>query len=224
MTENEIVEAVRLGISVGDKTASDVQAKAFVSMAVANIGKMTGVDFNRKTVTFSLTASTQSYIVGKDILTAHNNIVNIQDLFRTDTEGWPIKIVSVEDFNIYTKGGSSSGAPEVATIDRDIPNELVLRVYPIPDSAYPCSCTVRVAVSNLQDIPDRFHPAIYAEAVNLFNVSTNPSVALQLANQNKQDIRADGYSGYDGGHIDIDRRLYRKRRGGRATSWNLTNN
>lgn len=216
MTEKDAIEAIKIHVPAGSESNADKVAGAVLKMAVLKVGRTPGVSWNRRHVTFSLTSGTSSYRVGVDILKSGDfeDLKNLQFVWRTDTKGEPIPIVQVQEFNKYARGGSSSGAPVVATLHSD---DETFEVYPSPDSAYELWGYVQLRITKFKDIPKDYHDVV----VNYAVASLDRKSALKLAAAGLEDVKGDSLTKWEGNVIAISRHVGGSAGSKRADSHNL---
>jgi hypothetical protein len=196
-----LIDALALAIGGTDAAAAKNMAEVLATAARKRVGRMKGLDFNRERVTFSLTAGKKVYALGVDIKAKHGAIWNIQDMWRTDTPGWEVEIVGLDEFNAYARGGTAAGAPSVATV-YGAPDARILEVYPSPNSALSLSATVMLSITKETDIPDRYDDVVLTVALTLWNGMKNPAIAAELMRAGLRDMQADGIAAWTGSRIE----------------------
>ena len=215
MTNIELRRIVALAIPrtavSGDEKEKVVDA--VIKKSVHKIGRRTDVSFNRHIVTFSLSSGVQDYTIGTDILTdsKYATTWNMQDLWRTDVEGWQISIYGYDQYQFHAAGGTTSDAPYVATLHS---KPIVLSVYPIPDSNYPCRAQVRVLVDKLSSIPEMYHDIVASYAAAFAKVVVEAGITkdgglsiMKMSDEDMDELRLDGATGWSGGVIQVERPL-----------------
>lgn len=219
MTKEQLVDLIRLSVSIGDETAARKAAESALNAAIIKLSRTRNTSFNRDYQTFNLASGTGSYLIGSDILSGYPNAWNMNELWHTDTEGKPITIIGLTDFNDIARGGTTSGRPDIATIHSSKP---VLQVYPIPDQAYTVIASVPKTITKVADIPVRYHDVLADVANLVLKAASEPEVALQLVRLGLRDVGADSNTNWTGDKI-----LLRRAMGGedavvRANSDNLS--
>ena len=206
MTSEELKKAIALAVPGESQNATDI-ADTFLKMAVSRIGRTRGLDINRKWIEFDLIANKKSLKLGVDIL--QNKTWGILELWRTDIQ-MQISILSIDEFNVYARGGVATGRPEIATLHNGI-----LELYPEPDSAYTVGAFVKIDLKKIDEIDERYYDVIYGKAIELINAAGNPSIAVKVADQGEKDMKNDALTEWDGHSIPLARNLgstYRKKR------------
>jgi hypothetical protein len=226
MTDNEVKHIIKLAIPPTATNADEV-AEAILKKALHKIARRTDVTFNQKVKAFNLTNGTADYKFGADIFTSPNDnrIWNMQELHRTDVQGWPIPIVGVDEFNFYSAGGTTTGAPYVATLHSD---PIVLSVYPIPDSNYAVEALVRESIASLGEVPERYHDIVasYAAAFAKMIVESgqgrgSDKSIKDMADEDFEDLKHDGPTGWSGSVFQVEQPLGDQQTGVRVDSGNL---
>jgi len=215
MTDSEIRRIVEMAIPSsavsGDKLETVIGA--VIKKSIHKIGRRTDVSFNRHIVSFNLSSGEQDYEIGKDILTdtKYAKTWNMQDLWRTDVEGWPIPIYGYDQYQFYAAGSATSGAPYVATLHS---KPIILSVYPIPDSNYPVKAQVRVLIDLLRSIPEMYHDIVasYAAAFAKIIVEAGKDgdgglSIMKMSDEDMDELKLDGATGWSGGVIQVERPL-----------------
>jgi hypothetical protein len=194
MTEPEIVSAIALAVPK-DRANAEVIAKAMLNLAIGKIGRMNSVSFNRDLLTLSFRSGISSYKLGTDILQKYPNIWNMQELWCTDQSNSQIKIVALDEFNRYARGGTDTGRPIVGTIHS---STATLEVYPIPDSNYTAVAYVKRQITQLSDIPSPYHDVVYSIAIEMICAAGSSEMAASLSTQGMRDIQGDAQTVWDG--------------------------
>jgi len=188
--------------------------------AIASIGHLEGVDFNLEQVSFSLTASKQSYELGADIMTDLLDVMNIQQLWRTDTMGWDVSIVGLQKFSQVARKGTATGPPTHATLYHK-GGVAVLEVYPIPASAHTMMARVKRRVIQLGDIPDDYHSLLIDLAVVYIKAGDDPNMAAALLRDGIHSLQSESLTSWTGSTIPLARHLGQGSATTRASSTNL---
>lgn len=224
MTEQEMVNVVAESIPM-DRANREQLARSFIVSAVHSVGRKNGVDFNQRTATATLTSGTKEYIVGVDIFTGLGAISSIANLHRTDILKWPIELVPKEEFYDKVSGYTTTGTPVMATLEAGAGEILTLVIYPIPDSAYPIKATVKVPVTDIQQIPSHYHDVIVAEANMMYAATKDAGIASVMLNRKEKSMEDDRLMSYQGKRLRVDFSLSSTLgRGRRASSRNITDN
>ena len=202
MTKNEIIDAIVAGIRQRTQNipAADARdmAQGLLAAAVIKIGRMPAVSWNRRNVEFSFTSGKSSYETGKDIFGEFTDIKNIQYIWITDSNGSPVKMYSLQEFNRLARGLSSSGKPRIATMHSD---DETLEVYPVPDSDYNAVAYVQRVISKFDDIPVEYHDLL----VNYANASYDTRTSVAFFAEGKKEAQGDTLTRWDGNTIRISR-------------------
>lgn len=222
MTEQELVSAIALAVPQKDTASATTIAKSVLSIAIGKVGRMSGVTFNRDWLPFTFTANDPTYKLGSDILQKYPNVFNVQELWFTDVKGKKIRIVSLDEFNGWARGGTTTGRPTVGTVHS---SSATLEVYPIPDSAYAAGAYIKRQVTQLADIPTPYHDLIYTKAIEFITAAGSPEMAAKLAKEAEDDVKRDSLIAWDGVIVESDRPIRgttMSDSGKRADSYNLT--
>lgn len=214
MNEDEVLDAIKLHIPATHSANAEKIAESLLKKAILKVGRTPSVNWNRTEVTFSLESGTARYELGSDLLVDYEDLKNMQFLWRTDTPGEPIPIVSVNEFNKYARGSSSSGAPIIATLHSE---DKILEIYPSPNSAYPLWGYAQRQITNFQDIPEEYHDVLIDYAV----ASMRGENALVMAAEGLKDAQGDALTQWDGNTVPIIRHVGGRRQGRGADSYNL---
>lgn len=215
MTNDELRYIVEMAIpqSAVSGTNKEKVMDAVIKKSIHKIGRRTDVSFNRHIVSFNLSNGTQDYEIGSDILTdpKYVNTWNMQDLWRTDVEGWQITIYGYDQYQFHAAGGTTTGAPYVATLHS---KPIVLSVFPIPDSNYPCKAQVRVLIDQLSNIPEMYHDIVASYAAAFAKViveagkdGDSGQSILAMSDEDMDELKLDGATGWSGGVIQVERPL-----------------
>ena len=198
-----MIAAIGLSVPAADSANKDAIALAFMNAAILRVGRIPGADFNRTFADITLTSGKGSYVLGKDILSG-KNAWSIEEMWRTDVDGWPIEIIGFDDFNDLVRGNTTTGAPRIATIHSE---PAVLELNPVPDSAYTCKAYVSRSITKLADIPAHYHDVILTTAQAMLKAIADPQVALMLAKEGLEDMKGDSRTGWTGSRIKVARGL-----------------
>jgi len=203
MTEAELVQIIAAAMPQNSSNAETL-GKLLLKKAILKIGRMQGVQFNREWVPFSLKSGKQDMVIGSTILNDYPGVWNMQEMWRTDTGGWNIPIVGIEDFQVYAAGRTTSGAPYIATLHSQ---KGTLTVYPIPDQDYPVKAYVRRKIVGLEDVPDMYHDTLADYGVIAAQALSSPQVAAELLRGDLKDLLGDALTGWSGSTIGAERGL-----------------
>lgn len=203
MTEEQITDAVAWSMG-GDQAAAKKIAKTFVKMAINNIARKRGVDFNREYKATTLTSGKGEYNLGVELFGGYPNLWSIEELWFTDTKGKWVVLLGMDDYNDRARGGTTTGRPKYGTVHSEPP---ILELYPIPDSAYAIRAYVTRKIDSLDDLPDIYHDVVYPLALSYVAASKDPNVAIALAKDGLNAVQADSKSGYTGSKIMVQRHL-----------------
>jgi len=135
MTTQEIIDLIEINSGEKGDDATELATKGY-SSALASLGKIDIVPWNKFQDTFTLTAGTDIYVLGSDILSDHDEIKGLTQLWRTDEENWEIQILGTKRFNAYKRGNSEAGQPYYATIYKNVEGDKVLEFFYNPDDSY----------------------------------------------------------------------------------------
>ena len=135
MTTQEIIDLIEINSGEKGDDATELATKAYNS-ALTSLGKIDIVPWNKFQDTFTLTAGTDIYVLGSDILSDHDEIKGITQLWRTDQQNWEIDIFDTKRFNTYKRGNSEPGQPYCATIYKNTDGDKVIEFFFNPDDAY----------------------------------------------------------------------------------------
>jgi hypothetical protein len=205
LTTKELLDVIVLSIPTNTGSDAKTIAQSILNMAIIKVGRMKNVSFNERIARFSLVAGQSEYEIGRDIFNGLS-VQNVKDMWRTDTTGSPIDILSNDKFHEYAKGQTRTGVPVVASIiNRGGANYLALA--PIPDSAYPVEATVKMTLSKIEDIPIQYHDVLFPVAVSLVNSIKDPRIALELSRQGLKDIQDHTMVGWSGTVIQAERNM-----------------
>ena len=218
MKDSAVIKYIRAAIPDANVNA-DATAKVVFGKAVAFVGRMPNVDFNRKWVTFNFVSGTSSYVIGKDILSDMSDIMRANVLTSTDNVQ-PIQLISIQDYRALISGLTTSGRPTHATIHSA---NKTLEVYPTPDSAYEYGLYVQKTITRFEDIPDAYHDVVCDIGVTMVKalLSQDPSLSAMFMKEGLSAMKFDHIIGWSGSNISVARGLDRGGGGRTATSYNL---
>ena len=199
MTDTEALDYIKMAVPATDAASRDTIAKRCLKKAVIKYGRMKGTSWNSTAETITLTANDNIYDVGRDLLTDPSGWT-ILEMWATDRQGWQIHVVSLDDFNEYSRGSTTTGRPIYATVHSD---ERILEFYPIPDSAYQVWTYFRKVVNNLEDIPEIYHDAVIDYAVLCVKALYDNNIAVQLASSSFKDVSEDSLVMWEGNTIKL---------------------
>jgi len=167
MTKENIVQMVMLNL---EKKGDDARAVAeqAVELAIASIGKIDYVPWNKIQKNITLTSGQSIYVIGTDILDDVNEFRGILELWRTDEQGLAVSIYSTDKFNGYKRGSTDTGAPYMATIYIGDDNEKRLEIYYTPDDAYVLWGKISVSLE-FDMIDDDYKDLVAYEAMKIAN-------------------------------------------------------
>jgi len=203
MTESEIIAMIASGIPKEQQAQAEDRAKGFLAGAITIVGRMDGADWNMDHVKFNLTSGKSSYSLNVDVLSSHEKIAMVSDLYYTDREDFPIKIIRKAEFDAVARGVSGSGRPHVGTVYQKR-GQTILEIARTPDSGYEVEGTVKLAIDSFSQIPSQYHDLLVTTAYKLIAASQNPSVAMAVAAEGASDARTTGTK-WTGTHIMVDR-------------------
>ncbi len=163
MTRKKIIDLIEINSGKKGTQARKLATDAFNS-ALESLGKIDMVPWNKFQDTFTLTAGTDIYLLGSDILSDHDEIKGLTELWRTDQQNWEIQIYDTKRFNAYKRGDDTPGQPYCATIYNNADGEKVLELFFNPDDAYVLWTMVRKSLT-LDMIDEDYLKIIVWEAV-----------------------------------------------------------
>ena len=220
LTKADVLKLIEISVPAATTAGRTEIAESALSAAITRLGKIKGVTFNEELIEFDLESGKQDYKLGSDIFKKYESTWSIENMGRTDQAGWNIEILGFDDFQDGARGGRSTGIPAVATIFKQ-DGSYVLRVYPIPDSAYACEAQVRIGVTRFEDIPSVHHDALVSLGQTIIKASADPMLSLTMAKDGIKEIQGDSPTGWDGSVIGLDRPLDVTGRTRRSDSGNL---
>jgi hypothetical protein len=200
VTEQEAITAITIAVPANMQANADTIAKVLLKKAILKVGRTPGQSWNSDAVTVSLTSGQSTYRVGVDVLGTYADFVNMQFLWRTDTQGGDIPILAVEEFNNYARGSTSSGAPQIATLHS---SDETLEIWPIPDAAYSLWGYAQKKIVNFDEIPENLHDVLIDVAIDSFN----PITSGVRAREGIKDVKSQSLTRWDGNTIAISRHL-----------------
>lgn len=203
MKSDDAVNVVAMAVG-GDAVTAKIIAKAHIDKAVLKFSRLNNVSFNRRWTEATLTANKEKYTLGKDIFTDFSDIQKIQYFWRTDVVGWPITVVSIEEFQQHSSGYTTTGAPVLATIHSD---SGILEFYPTPDSAYTVAAYLKRQITKFEDIDDAYHDVVIDYAIMSVFATKDAGTAAMMLREGFDDIKRDSRVGWAGGGISINRHL-----------------
>jgi hypothetical protein len=209
MTEKQAIDIIKLSLPSGDTAGIDKVAKSVLQYAITKASRLRGTDFNREYLPGTLTNTKQEYILGTELFGSQSKVWNISEMWFTDTTGRIVEILGLDDFNVRAAGGKSTGRPTIGTVHSKTRK---LRLYPIPDSAYPFEAYVTSKISALNDIDEIYHDVIVDIAGLMIQAASDPNVKLKLVQEGLKDLLLDSGSGWTGSTMLIDKPLSRGQR------------
>ena len=202
MTQQEIITAI--AASVADKPSAQAIATVELNKAIAKMGRMNGVNFNRETIEVTLTANKNVYTFGADagfVLSSGTDIINVNNIWVMTGSTGKIPMVSDDKFSSVKSGQSTqTGCPVVATYHS---SRKVLEFFPIPDSGYKIRMQVQKTITGLTQIPDYYHDVIIDYARASVHAAQNGEVAVSFAKAGLDDLRKNPLTGWDGDVIGL---------------------
>lgn len=217
MTSDELTRAVALAVPSAHTANREDMADTFISMAISKLNRLKDTDINQQYREFTLTANQSSYKLGVDILTTPKPW-NMQDMYRTDVRNWPITIIDKDKFTPYARGSTVTGPPTLATVYGKPP---VLEVFPIPDANYAVGAFVRVNITKITDIDERYYDVVYASAIELITAAGSPEMARAVGTEGRHQMESDTLTAWDGTIIPLYRNIGQVGRRRKADSGNL---
>jgi hypothetical protein len=209
--------ALPAGVSSGDRTP---MATNYLNLAIGRVGRLPDVDFNKFMVPITLKTGVSEYQIGVDILQQDNKTGAIQELWHTDQQCPPIRVLNPDTFNDFAAGGRQTGRPSIATIHS---NNKKMMVYPIPDKDYVVKIYYQMMVDTIGMIPTQYADVLYAVAITLINSATNPVVAAQQATLGLREVQNGSIRQWSGSSVEPTRIIQGNGPGSkRSTSYNLT--
>ena len=218
MTENDVKRFLEASVP-SDRTNKVEIAKIALATAISKLGRMPDVDWNRDQVNITLTAGDGDYILNVEMLGDYPSIWNIEELWHTDSQGKPVKVVGLSEFNTYKRGSTTTGRPTIATIHSSEPK---IEFYPTPDSAYELWGYVQKSIVNFSEVPDIYHDVLISVGQEFIRSITDTNMASKLAEQGMNEIEEQSKTKWTGNTIDIARHLGRSGTGSGRDSYNLS--
>jgi hypothetical protein len=203
MTQDQIVEMIAADIDELTGVQAKVRAESVYPAALNSLGRIASIPWNKKQETVSVISGQSLYSVTDDLLTNYNtgDIRGIVDIWRTDTQGWRVPIISMSEFNTYRRGSSATGAPHMAMTywDGDV---LKLELYYIPDSNYDLWLYFRKSME-LEDIPEDYQEIVVHKGTMLANSASSASFikGSQLYKEILAEVNAESIRKWEGSQI-----------------------
>jgi len=163
MTKEEIIALIEINSGEKGDNATELANRGYNS-ALTSLGKIDIVPWNKFQDTFTLTAGTDIYLLGSDILSDHDEIKGLTQLWRTDQEDSEIQILNTKRFNAYKRGNNEAGQPYCVTIYKNADGDKVLEFFHNPDDAYVLWAEIRKSLTP-DMIDDDFMDMIVWKAV-----------------------------------------------------------
>lgn len=163
LTKEQMLDLIETNLGVKGDDAREKAERGY-NAALTSLGKIDVIPWNKISDTFSLTSGTDEYVLGSDILTDHNNIKGVTQLWRTDEKNWPIHIYHLDRFNSYKRGNTDTGKPYCATVHNNSDGEKTLEFFYTPDDSYPLWIQVRLPLT-LDMIDDDYLDIVVWKAV-----------------------------------------------------------
>ncbi|MCK5601668.1 hypothetical protein KAR91_07365 [Candidatus Pacearchaeota archaeon] len=217
MTSDELTRAVALAVPSAHADRREDIADTFITMAIGKLNRLKDTDINQQYKEFTLTADKSSYKLGTDIL-ASSKPWNMQDMYRTDVRSWSITIVDKDKFIPYARGSTITGPPTKATVYGNPP---ILEVFPIPDANYAVGAFIRVNITKIEDIDERYYDVVYASAIELITAAGSPEMARAVGTEGRHQMESDTMTAWDGTIIPLYRNIGQVGRRRKADSGNL---
>lgn len=173
-------------------------AEKIGKLAIAKVGRFQATEFNKKRVTFALTANKASYDIGPDILKKFPNIWNLEFMYVTTSPGIHIDIVGLDIFRDSSAGSTTTGMPRIASLNS---SDRILEFWPEPDKAYDMIGQVKINVSKLAAIPIEYHDAVLTAGYQLIHAARNVSMANAMSREARDDLERDQQPAWAGSRI-----------------------
>ena len=199
MTKEDCINAIAAALPQAYQPNAQAMATGLLERAVLKLGRKSGA-WNSEAVSFNLTSGKSVYEIGSDILGQYTDPVALRDLWRSDTEDWPIPIYDVMEFNKYARGSETTGEPRIATIHS---SDNKLEIYPIPDASYEVWGYIQREIKGFNDIPEKFHDVLIDEAIAILD----PRLAVVRANEGLKELAGTSPTKWEGNTIPISRNL-----------------
>lgn len=201
MTKKEILGMIEINSGVKGVQAQK-KAKLGYKSALSSLGKIDIVPWNKLNTTVTLTAGTDKYVLGSDILSDFDDIKGLTQIWRTDVKDWRVDLLKSDQFNAYKRGDNTPGKPRFATISKNANDEKELEFFYNPDDAYVLWVEVRTSLS-IDKIDDDYLDMVIWKAV--LDIAENGSGFYRKAkeeySQIMADLRKESYQKWDGTYI-----------------------
>jgi hypothetical protein len=162
MTEEKIKQLIQYNSRISGDPGLDAAEVGF-SAALEAIGKIDYVPWNKIATTTTLTSGTGIYAL-EDLIADVQDITGVLQIWRTDTEGWNIPIYTIDRFNSYKRGVTTSGKPYCAMVYRDTDGDNKVEFYETPDDNYPLWVLVSKPLK-LEDMDAAYHEMLVWKGV-----------------------------------------------------------
>jgi len=217
MTKEQMIEQIEINSDVKGDNATKLAEVGYES-ALASLGKIDCVPWNKVSDTITLQSGKDTYILGSDILTSHEDIRGVTQLWRTDEKNWPVHIYHIDRFNSYKRGNTETGKPYCATVHNNADGEKILEIFYIPDDAYSLWIQIRKSLT-LDMIDDDFLDIVIWKGVlavadpksGYYQKAKAEYLEIMQALQRESYIKWDGTQiqpgyrfGHSGGSLGID--------------------
>lgn len=222
MTQQEMIDIVKL--SVPKERMADAQslASAAVKMAILRFNKAEHADFNHKTVTFRLSANKKDYTIGNDIMLSDaTKIIGIADMYVDGVGGNQISVLTKEQFDGYAVNSALTGPPKVCALHS---KSSILSFWPIPQSAHTIRATIKFPIEGFDSIPIEAQPELRAMATQEIIALTDPNMAAMQSNKAEVSVKSLGTEKWHGQNIPLGRGMDNGGGGKRVDSGNLLGN
>ncbi len=217
MTSDELTRAVALAVPSVHADKREEIADTFIAMAISKLNRLKDTDINQQYREFTLTGGKASYKLGTDILTT-TKPWNVQNMYRTDIRGWEVSVVDKDKFTPIARGSTITGPPRLATVHSNPP---IMEIWPIPDSNYAVGAFVRVNITKIEDIDQRYYDVLYATAIELITAAGSPEMARLVGEEGRHQIESDTLTAWDGTIIPLARNIGQVSDKRKADSGNL---
>ena len=198
MNDQQIKNLIQQNVGVPGAEGASIAEDAF-DAAIDHVASLDDAPWNKEGATFTLTSGTGSYNLGESILSDYEDIRGITQLWYTDVQNHPIRLLSPSQFNSYGRGSTSTGRPTIATIHG---RKKTLDLYPIPDSAYPVWGMLRFPL-DVNDIPDEYKKILlwFGVLISSKMGTTSYEKAERMLNRIMESLKVDGLMSWDGSRI-----------------------
>ena len=201
MTKEKIIEGIEINSGFkGDEARN--KAENGYNSALVSLGRIDIVPWNKLNTTITLTAGTDKYVLGSDILSDFNDIKGLTQIWRTDEKDWRVDLLKSDQFNTYKRGDNTPGAPYCATITKNADGEKELEFFYNPDDAYVLWVEIRTSLS-IDKIDDDYLDIVKWKGV--MHIADPSSGFYRKAKEEFSDImsqlRAESYQKWDGTYI-----------------------